>query len=582
MTELSNIPLDKLTVHPDNVRKKGTKNITALTESIRNIGLIQPLIVIPNGTGYMVVDGQRRLHALMKIDEYKNWTKTIPCIVHPKNADVTALSLTSNFQQLPMAPLDQFKAFTKLVNEDNTPAVIATMFGVTELFIKQRLRLARLSPEIFKAYEDKKIDWDMVEAFCLCDSKKRQVELLDRVGPWFDAAALRRELKHKRFDVANALFDLELYKGEKQTDLFDDTVLLMDMEQALRLQSEAIPRIEQRYKDEGWSFVTVSDEYYHLGNYRKAFGYEKTVYNKKERAESGVYLHFTPETGSLTTHWGIIKTNDTAGDNNEIQQQKEKDQRIETDTGEKASQFETTPWPQTLVNDITALYKAVFGRAIGLDTRIAKEIVVLNFMNHRTAEIKLHPIYLGEWVEEQLKESDNNKNYRERAGSYKTLLGISKDRSLLGIDITPEICARIAKLNDRQLDELLALLVGPAFNVGNPDQYTAWLHKRLKLNLADQWRPTYAFWDRLSKKQIAVEVSKLVGSAAIPTIIEGKKEEICLRLASLFDGNAMLNKLKRVHKWDQTSFKTAQTNLKAWLPERWKLKTISSKHSKKS
>jgi hypothetical protein len=392
------------------------------------------------------------------------------------------------------------------------------------------------------------------------------------------------------FKAADALFQLEKYTGARQEDLFGEDVMLLDREQALKLQQEAVDDRQRTYHDTGWSFVVLSDEDYYNSGYRYKFERDKKVFTKAEKAETGVYLHYTPKTGALTTHLGIAKTDDRLGGNrHEERTKREKVQRIQKDTGEEAGKLETTPWSQALVDDLETLHKAILGRKIGLDTRIAKEIVVLNFMSHHTATIHQQSVRYSEWVEDQLLQSPANKEYLAIVEYYKKLLGIKVQQSLYGIVVNDEIVEQIAELSDSNLDQLLAILVAPAFNVGQPTPFTETLIKRMKVKLTTEWRPGFSFWDRLSKKQIVVELMKLVGAASVGplhgfvnNLMEGKKDAISRNLAGLFTDVKAFNKIKELRGWDTDKTKEIQKTIEAWLPERWKLKPISSKHSKKS
>ena len=81
MSKIINIPLDKLKLHPQNVRKK-YEGIEELAESIKARGVLQNLTVVPDkskeGT-YIVVIGNRRLTAAKQAG-----ISTLPCIVEEK------------------------------------------------------------------------------------------------------------------------------------------------------------------------------------------------------------------------------------------------------------------------------------------------------------------------------------------------------------------------------------------------------------------------------------------------------------------------------------------------------------------
>jgi ParB family transcriptional regulator, chromosome partitioning protein len=99
-TDITNIPLNKLTAWERNVRKTQTKGIDELAASIDAHGLLQSLVVRKDGKKFAVVAGNRRLAALAallkagKIDAGFE----VPCQVIENNADATEISLAENTQ----------------------------------------------------------------------------------------------------------------------------------------------------------------------------------------------------------------------------------------------------------------------------------------------------------------------------------------------------------------------------------------------------------------------------------------------------------------------------------------------------
>src|SRR5205823_3448090 len=114
-------------------------------------GLLQNLTVRKNATTgktkskaitYEVVAGGRRLAALQSLAKQKKIAKdyAVPCKVVTDSAE--ELSLVENTIRQPMHPADQFEAFDRLVRTGLSVEDVAARFGVTALFVSQRLKLA--------------------------------------------------------------------------------------------------------------------------------------------------------------------------------------------------------------------------------------------------------------------------------------------------------------------------------------------------------------------------------------------------------------------------------------------------------
>jgi ParB family transcriptional regulator, chromosome partitioning protein len=71
MTQITTVPLSELTIDAVNVRKTGRGAEPAFVGSIRDKGVIEPLIVRKNGSGYKIANGGKRFAALMHMFEKK-------------------------------------------------------------------------------------------------------------------------------------------------------------------------------------------------------------------------------------------------------------------------------------------------------------------------------------------------------------------------------------------------------------------------------------------------------------------------------------------------------------------------------
>src|SRR5260370_3609624 len=154
------IPFNKLVLAQSNVRRtKAGISIEDLAEDIARQSLLQSLNVRPisdvegQETGmFEVPAGGRRYRALELLVKQKRLAKTaaIPCVVRNAGADASAEedSLAENIQRAPLHPLDQFRAFHALREKGLGEEEIAARFFVTPTVVKQRLRLAAVSPKL--------------------------------------------------------------------------------------------------------------------------------------------------------------------------------------------------------------------------------------------------------------------------------------------------------------------------------------------------------------------------------------------------------------------------------------------------
>jgi len=160
------IPFNKLVLAQSNVRRtKAGISIEDLAEDIARRSLLQSLNVRPisdaegQETGmFEVPAGGRRYRALELLVKQKRLAKTapVPCIVSEAGGEISAEedSLAENVHRVALHPLDQFRAFQTLREQGRSEEDIAAIFFVSVNVVKQRLRLAAVSPKLLDVYAD--------------------------------------------------------------------------------------------------------------------------------------------------------------------------------------------------------------------------------------------------------------------------------------------------------------------------------------------------------------------------------------------------------------------------------------------
>jgi ParB family transcriptional regulator, chromosome partitioning protein len=84
-----------------------------------------------------------------------------------------------------MHPADQHDAFAKLHGEQGMAAEdIAARFGVTAAVVRQRLKLAAVSPTLIQAYRDGEMALDELTAFTVTDDHAKQERVWEELPPF--------------------------------------------------------------------------------------------------------------------------------------------------------------------------------------------------------------------------------------------------------------------------------------------------------------------------------------------------------------------------------------------------------------
>ncbi|MFG1379933.1 ParB/RepB/Spo0J family partition protein, partial [Xanthobacter autotrophicus] len=94
--------------------------------------------------------------------------------------------LAENVQRAPLHPLDQFRAFLALREKGQSEEEIAAAFFVSVAAVKQRLKLASVSPKLLDVYAEDGLTLDQLMAFTVSGDHERQEQVLERLAQAYD------------------------------------------------------------------------------------------------------------------------------------------------------------------------------------------------------------------------------------------------------------------------------------------------------------------------------------------------------------------------------------------------------------
>ncbi len=277
------IPFNKLRLAQANVRRiKANVSIEELAEDIARRGLLQSLNVRPildderNETGrFEVPAGGRRFRALELLVRQKRFPKAgpVPCIVRDADTDILPEddSLAENVQRVALHPLDQYRAFMALKEKGHSEEAIAAAFFVPVTVVRQRLRLASVSPALLEVYAEDGMTLEQLMAFTLTNDHKRQSQVWEALQQSYskEPYQIRRMLTEKQVRASDkrALFvGIDAYEvagGAVSRDLFhaDDGGWLDDPALLDRLVTEKLKREAESVAAEGWRWIEVAVEF---------------------------------------------------------------------------------------------------------------------------------------------------------------------------------------------------------------------------------------------------------------------------------------------------------------------------------
>ncbi len=279
------IPFSKLVLAQSNVRRvKAGVSIEQLAQDIAHRTLLQSLTVRPvldeagAETGiYEIPAGGRRYRALELLVRQKRLARNtpIPCIVRTEGI-AEEDSLAENIQRAPLHPLDQFRAFQTLREKGQTEEEIAAVFFVSVNVVKQRLRLAAVSPKLLEVYAEDGMTLDQLMAFTVNQDHERQEAVWEAVQRGWDkgAAHIRRLLTEGviRATDKRAVYvaaEYEAANGPVMRDLFnaDEGGWFQDVALVEKLVTEKLKIEAETVAAEGWKWIAVGIEFPYGHNY---------------------------------------------------------------------------------------------------------------------------------------------------------------------------------------------------------------------------------------------------------------------------------------------------------------------------
>jgi len=277
------IPFNKLILSQSNVRRvKAGISIEELAEDIARRGLLQGLSVRPvrDGEGqetgmFEVPAGGRRYRAIELLIKQKRLGKgaPVPCVVKTVDDGISAEedSLAENVRRVDLHPLDQFRAFQTLREQGQDDEEIAARFFVPVQVVRQRLKLAAVSPKLLDLYAEDQLTLEHVMAFSVTSDQARQEQVWEALqrSPYKEAYQIRRMLTDgavRASDKRAQFVGLEAYcqaGGAVMRDLFqaDDGGWLQDPVLLDRLAIEKLEREAEAIRAEGWKWVEVAPDF---------------------------------------------------------------------------------------------------------------------------------------------------------------------------------------------------------------------------------------------------------------------------------------------------------------------------------
>lgn len=173
------IPIGSIIPNPNQPRLHFDEGkLAELTESIREHGILQPLIVTQRDGGYELIAGERRLQAGKRAG-----LTMVPVVVREAgNQEKLELAIIENIQRHDLNPIEEAKAYLRLAEEFGLAQdAVAKKMGKSRSTVANTLRLLTLPVEIQRAVIEGKLSEGHAKALLAIDNPEKQRALFELI-----------------------------------------------------------------------------------------------------------------------------------------------------------------------------------------------------------------------------------------------------------------------------------------------------------------------------------------------------------------------------------------------------------------
>lgn len=197
--------------------------LKTLSESIKEKGVLQPLLLRQKGDGYEIIAGERRWRAAQMAG-----LATVPAVVKNLSDEETLeIALIENLQRENLTPIEEAEGLNRLIKDyDYTQEVVSKVVGRSRSYVTNALRLLLLPEDVRKALNEGRLSAGHARALVgLENASELASEIISKGLSVREAEKLAANTKNRRPHI----------KTPKMTDV-DLEEIMRDLEKRLKLK----------------------------------------------------------------------------------------------------------------------------------------------------------------------------------------------------------------------------------------------------------------------------------------------------------------------------------------------------------
>lgn len=243
---IEDIEIHKIRASPNLLRPR-TADLEELILSIRERGLLQPIIVRLKDEYFEIVAGNRRYTACKAL----GWRKVICHVVELSDKESFEISLIENVQRKTLSPIEEGTAYRRYVADFGWGGVsdLASRLGKSVAYITKRIKLLNLPSDILDSISESLICTSVAEELCTVKDKDKQSLLAQMISKRHLSVKETREMvkDNDDFDIGEHPSLLTLGNGdiERGERAFDKSITIYKI--ALSRLAAVIESIEENW-----------------------------------------------------------------------------------------------------------------------------------------------------------------------------------------------------------------------------------------------------------------------------------------------------------------------------------------------
>nr|WP_251135076.1 ParB/RepB/Spo0J family partition protein [Exiguobacterium sp. s102] len=194
---VNEIPLRAIRPNPGQPRKQfNEKALQELAHSLRQHGMIQPIVVRPRDGFYEIVAGERRYQAAKQV----GFVHVPVLIIEANDTRMMELALIENIQRADLSAIEEAMAYAEMLEEfEVTQAELASRVGKSRSHITNSLRLLQLPPLVQQAVMEERLSMGHARALLALKNPQKIERMAERVitENW-NVRRLEQELRERK------------------------------------------------------------------------------------------------------------------------------------------------------------------------------------------------------------------------------------------------------------------------------------------------------------------------------------------------------------------------------------------------